>query len=239
MPKICQINQPAGLGDILFCQKIARIAINEFGCDRVVWPVWNVYNYINEYIVNQGVEFPVGNIDLGEHIINNDETLYIPLFTSDRLVSVQNPYAHGHIKYKFFYDTDWSDWKNYFEIKRNYEREKKLVGQLGIDINEPYNFINPNFGTPPGNIVNKRIKPQNGYKNITMDIIPNVHIFDWLTIIENATEIHTMETSLYYILEKLGIEDNVYIYSKYKYQLGLNDDYGYMKPHCSPKWNYV
>lgn len=70
-------------------------------------------------------------------------------------------------------------------------------------------------------------------------IIPGFTIFDWLKIIENAIEIHSMETSLYYILEKLGIEKNVFIYSKYKYQNNLFDDYSYMKNHCSKKWNYV
>jgi hypothetical protein len=239
MSKICKINQPIGLGDILFCQKIAHRAINEFGCEKVLWPVSNVYNYIGDYIINHGVDFSVGSINLGEQIINEDDVLYIPLETSDRQTSVDNPRAHGHIKYKFFYDTDWSDWKNYFEIKRNFEREKNLMEKLSVDINNPYNFINPHFGTPPQNLTNKNIKPKNDYRNIYMDIIPDVNIFDWIGIIENAAEIHTMETSLYYILEKLGIDKNVFIYSKYKFQLGQNDDYSYMKPHCSPKWNYV
>ena len=54
MSKICIINQPAGLGDILFCQKIAHVALQEFGCDKVVWPVSEVYNYLHEYISYAG-----------------------------------------------------------------------------------------------------------------------------------------------------------------------------------------
>ena len=45
MSKICFINQPAGLGDILFCQKIARRAITDFNCETVYWAVSNTYNY--------------------------------------------------------------------------------------------------------------------------------------------------------------------------------------------------
>lgn len=240
MSKIAYITQPAGLGDILFCQKIARRAIEEFNCEKVIWDVLPEYHYLQDYIINNNVFFNVGyGLSLGRKIIDNDEMLYIPLLTSDRVVSYPDPRAHGYIKYSFFNNTDWSDWKNYFEIKRNYERENKLIDKLGLDINEKYNLINPNFGTPPNFIKNDNISPNNEYKNIYMDILPDINIFDWLTILENATEIHTMETSLYYILEKLNIENNVYIYSKYTYQMGSKDNYEYMKSHCSDKWNYV
>ena len=53
--KICLINQPAGLGDILLCQKIANHVI-ELGY-KVIWPVVDQYNYISEYIINPNIEF--------------------------------------------------------------------------------------------------------------------------------------------------------------------------------------
>lgn len=242
MDKTCYIQQPAGLGDILFCQKIAYRAINDFGCNKVIWPVSYVYGYLSDYIFNDKVIFdPQERLPIYDNkIINNENFLYIPLQTCDNLVPYHDSRANGHIKYKFFYDTDYLDWKNYFTLKRNLDRELKLVKLLNIDISKPYNFINPSYGTPPGHVKNNNIKPNNEFPNVYMEIIPNVNIFDWLTIIENAKEIHTVETSLYYILEKLNIEDNVYIYSKYKHSNpSYNDDYEYMKSHCSKKWNYT
>ena len=241
MSKICQINQPEGLGDILFCQKIAHRALTEFGCEKVIWNVSPIYSYLKDYLIHENVFFEPSShqVSHSEEIINNDELLYIPLLTSDRKSNYPDNRAHGHIKYKFFFDTNFLDWKNYFEIKRNLERENELINRLGININEPYNFINPCYGTPPNFRKNDKISPKNDYPNISLEIIPDVHIFDWLTIIENAKEIHTMETSLYYLIEKLSIEDNVFIYSKYSYQNGSIDDYSYMKSHCSPKWNYM
>lgn len=244
MDKICYIKQPAGLGDILFCQKIAYRAIHDFGCKKVIWPISHVYSYLPEYVSNIDKNVILTNeqisLNFPNQLINNEEILYIPLQSCDNLVSHHDSRANGHIKYKFFFDTVWDDWKNYFIINRNIEREKKLIYDLSININEPYNFINPNYGTPPNYITNINIKPNNEYKNVYMSILPNTNIFDWLTIIENAKEIHTMETSLYYLLEKLSLNENVFIYSKYKH-INPNsvDDYEYMRPHCSKKWNYV
>jgi hypothetical protein len=90
-------------------------------------------------------------------------------------------------------------------LKRNLEKESKLIEFLKLEDNEPFNLINRNFGTPPNFKTNDHINPLNGLKNIYMDILPGFNIFDWIRVIENAREIHTMETSLYYILEKLGI----------------------------------
>lgn len=241
MSKICLINQPAGLGDILFCQKIAHVALQEFGCEKVIWPISEVYDYLPEYIFQPKVFFEskTQETNLGRNIINTDELLYIPLVTSDAVINHSDMRAHGHIKYKFFYNTDFRDWKNYFSLKRNLQRESKLIEFLNLNNDEPFNLINRNFGTPPNFVTNNRINPSNGLRNINMDILPGFNIFDWIGIIEKATEIHTMETSLYYILEKLGIEKNVYIYSKYTYQYGQHDNYEYMKPHCSKNWNYV
>lgn len=241
MSKICLINQPAGLGDIIFCQKIAYRALNEFGCSEVNWPVSSVYSYISDYIEQENVFFKDESelINHGMNIIDNDTLLYVPLITSDNVIDYHNRKAHGHIKYKFFYDTDYSDWKNYFSLKRNLDKEEALIKSLGVDLSQPYNFINPCFGTPPNYVTLPNIIPNNEYKNVYMKMIEGFTIFDWIGVVEKATEIHTVETSLYYILEKLGIEENVYIYSKYKFYLNQQDDYSYMKSHCSTKWNYV
>lgn len=238
--KICIIKQPAGLGDILFCQKIAAVAKKQFHCNKVIWPVCKSYSNLCDYIQSESnfLYDETFNFPQSYNIINDDNILYIPLDTSDRLVTACDPRAHGHIKYKFFYDTDFTDWKQYFTIKRNYDREERLRKKLNINYNEDYNFVNCNFGTPP-NFVTYNIKPKNNYKNVYMQIYADVNIFDWLGILENAKEIHTMETSLYYLIEKLNIENNIYIYSKFTAQQGIVDDYNYMRSHCSAKWNYV
>ncbi|NBW58602.1 hypothetical protein EBR43_12675, partial [bacterium] len=46
--KTVLIKQKAGLGDILFCQKIGQI-YQQRG-HPVIWPVAHTYNYITEYL---------------------------------------------------------------------------------------------------------------------------------------------------------------------------------------------
>jgi hypothetical protein len=70
-----------------------------------------------------------------------------------------------------------------------------------------------------------------------MEFYDDVNLFDWIKVFENAKEIHTVETSVYYILEKLNLE-NVYIYAKPTPQNRAND-FSYMKDHCSKKWKYI
>ena len=43
--KICLIRQPAGLGDILFCQKIADKIKNKYNI-KVLWPVIDGYSFL-------------------------------------------------------------------------------------------------------------------------------------------------------------------------------------------------
>ena len=68
-----------------------------------------------------------------------------------------------------------------------------------------------------------------------MKFLPDTHLFDWLSILENATEIHTVETSIWYMLAKIGY-DNLTLYSRYK---GQNDDFSYMRDAIRPTWKLI
>ena len=52
--KPCLIKQPAGIGDIFFCQKIARYMMHH-GYD-VIWPVLPSISWIKDYI--KDIDFP-------------------------------------------------------------------------------------------------------------------------------------------------------------------------------------
>jgi hypothetical protein len=245
--KICIIKQPAGVGDIFFCLKIPQILLQQGRCDRVIWPVVQEYSYLKNYLHYDNIEFvhelesfPFRDAWASGHIhtIENEDLLYIPLQTSDTVQGVcrchGNNIAHGHMKYNFV-NMDYRDWKDYFHFTRNYEREQALINKLGIDPKEPYNIVNRNYGTYPNYLTRFDIDPQNGVRNIHMRFHPETTLFDWIGILEKATEIHTVETSLYYILDKMGF-NNVTIYSKFPER---GDDFSYMKDSTNPDWRYV
>lgn len=254
MEKVCLIKQPAGIGDILFCQKIAKVIQQETEYKKVIWPVSSQYWYLKDYLVADNIQFPLESDDFlykdvyhsnNAYMIETPEYLYVPLDTSS-IIEVQckchnNPRAHGHMKYNFC-NVDYYDWKNYLEFKRNEERENNLINRIGLDITEPYNLINKNCGTYPNFLTTQRISPQNNFKNVYMEFYEDVNLFDWMKIFENANEIHTMESGVYYILEKMNL-NNVFIYSKYtsEWDDGKNrqDDFSYMKDHCNKNWRFI
>jgi len=247
--KVCVIKQPAGIGDIFFCQKIAQSVREETEYKKVIWPVASTYSYLKDYMIAEDVEFvdetqefsfkDVYNLN-SLYMVQTDEYLFVPLQTSDYVQKTcrchNNHLAHGHMKYDFC-NVDYSDWKDYFNFKRNDKRENSLIEKVGVDITKPYNLINNNCGTYPNYGKREDLVPDNDYQNVYMDFYEDVNLFDWVKIFENAKEIHTVETSIYYILEKLNLE-NVYIYAKPTPQNRAND-FSYMKDHCNKNWKYI
>ena len=254
MDKICLIKQPAGFGDIIFCQKIAKILQEKTEYKKIIWPVAPVYSYLNEYMGDDDLYFPNETDDFpckevyqsgSITVLKSEEFFFIPLQSSDSMFSActchNNPRAHGHIKYNFC-DMEYHDWKDYVAFRRFEDRECALIEHLGLNILEPYNLINKSCGTPPHCEYRNNIKPDNDYKNVYMEPIEGFSLFDWLKVCEHAKEIHTMETGLWYLLDKINLE-NVYIYSKYTSEWNpekhLPDDFSYMRDQCNPNWTLV
>lgn len=237
MSNICLIRQPAGLGDIFFCQKIGEYYKNQGY--RVIWPVSKVFSYVDQYLKNfeyPCVEenFPYKDIFLDtEHtkeIIKGNDFLFIPL--------------HGHnlrdqsvMRSKYLLNAlSFHDWDKYFNFERNYSRENILYYKLlRLEDNEPYTLLNNMFDTPP----NVQIKPiplekYSSSKIIRMELIPQITLFDWCKVIENATNILTVDTAINYIIDKLQLKaTNLQLYSRY-----TPTNYSQIKGIFKTKWKY-
>lgn len=217
MKKICLIRQPAGIGDIIFCQKIAY-TYQDKGYD-ILWPVSKYYiDVVNKYMgnfnyVSEDEDFPYKKLYLDEEIkeiYETDECLVIPLHGHemlDRSVMVSK-YVLVNIDYK--------DWKNFFNFRRYIKKEDELFYDLmGLKDNERYNFVNYYFATQPNEQRVKEIRIDNKLKNIELEIIEGFSIFDWCKIIENAENIYTAETCFNYLIEKIDVKaKSMVMYSK-------------------------
>ena len=211
----CIIRQPAGLGDIIFCQKIVKNLVDS-GYD-VIWPLAKHYSYVKDYIVCpvsfviETEDFPHKDIYLNDtyNFIQTDDFLYLPLQRVSHLM-FENEKSMMIAKYKYC-QIDYRDWTNYVSFNRNKEREDWMFYEhLKL---EEYKFINNLYGTPPHTARNENIIPKNSFKNIYMNIYDWDHVFDWLGVIEQAEEIHTVETSLCYLMKCIGLK-NVSIYER-------------------------
>lgn len=236
--KTCYIKQPAGLGDILFCQKIA-VKIREKGYN-VVWPVSNVYAYLNEYI--DGVLFDDINKytwfnDCGTNIvkINDNDDIYVPLQDADKSFKTESLMVS---KYKFI-NINHNDWSDYLTINRNHSREKQLMNELNVKIGDDYDVICNTFGTPPSTVTCDYMN--NNIKNIvqqrkTVMMFNNVkyNVFDWIGVLENSNAIYTTDTCFIYLIEALNLGKQLFMYSRY-----TPPNFMHVEPILKRSWSLV
>jgi len=232
MDKYCLIYQPCGLGDIFFIQKICKFW-SEKGY-KIILPVIHEYYWLNDYITDVNfiswddkvrklthldplpdhVNFPYKERYNPHHdSYFSDDFVFINLFKSSGGLIMKSKYSDLGI--------DYTDWSNYFTFKRNTKKENDLYDLLGLNEGDEYIFINRNYMMRPSVVPYTKISNSpsdyNNLKLIELSIMDGFTIFDWLKVIENAKEIHMIETSLNYILETKQVKlktDKLNLYSR-------------------------
>ena len=184
---IIQITQPAGLGDILFCLKIA-VNIIKAG-NTVYWPVIPQYSWIKDYI-------QIKNLHWEES--DNTDAFFIDLQSAGRVYPNLPIMA---AKYKMV-EMDYSDWQNFVPIKRNPEKELELFNKMVTQ--KPYCLICEIFASPPG--VLKRSVPPSDYHNVYISQIEEYTPFDWCKLLEEADEVRLVDTCFTYLVEILNMK---------------------------------
>ena len=249
--KICLIYQPCGLGDILFLQKICKIYI-EKGF-KIIFPVVYEYEWLNNYIPE------VNFISWGDNEIKLTHKDKLPDNIKFPYKEYYNPYSEDIFTDNFVFlnffkpfngrvmeskysslSLDYTDWASYLTFNRNTDKENDLFYNiLGLKDDDDYVFINRNYQMRPNVLFYNRISNNEMFYNkkvIEMSIIDGFSIFDWCKVLEKASEIHMIETSLNYVLEsdemKNKITKNINLYHRQNY---FNEVYYLFKLN----WNYI
>jgi len=189
------INQPFGIGDILFlCPLVEHIDATE-----IIWPVVDYYYWIKDYISIPNLKF----IKQLEFNINN--------YTDYNIVPFQHAYAlipgaGDCMKAKYdLLQADSQLWRT-LSFKRNLEKETQLKRRLNITPEDKYIFVNNNFAGPEYNY-KVDIQLQTDTKIVYQEYIKGFTLLDWCGVIEQANEIHTVSTSLFFVIEALNLEN--------------------------------
>lgn len=204
--------QAWGLGDILWSQSIAHKFIEQGY--KVVWPVKNDYfeglcnAYPQIHWVPDSIVRP--EIFMIKEKIEFEGMTIAPIRWSNSFMDV--PYKDVMRAKYDMYDMQWQEWKNHAQWVRNFNKEVELYKELGLQPGEKYNLINTRFGS--GVEKNIEIRCNNGYKNIELKILPGYSIFDWAKIILEAQEIHTVSTSLLFMLEVMPLFQPIHLYCR-------------------------
>jgi hypothetical protein len=237
---ICIIGQPGGLGDIMFIQPIIDKYIKD-GYE-VHYPVLSeYYPIVKEYIVkdkliwhDENSSFPLRERWGWPQEFNDGENIYLPLMDADNYIISNAP----NIAKYFYTNTPLSDWRNSLDIKRNYEREEALIKKYNLY--EDYIIVNEEFTSIPF------IRP------IIIDSDMPVHrmsweqdkengfnIFDWISALQNAKQIHSVGTSLCYIVDKYCLDNEIFIYERRLPGQNRNYHRDHYIVYRNPNWVYM
>lgn len=258
---VCLINQTSGLGDIFFLQKIAKIWADSGY--KIIWPVdsenirsvahlqsssYIDYCDLNEDFIQRNLYYPDSSSVRNDRksSINSEKFIYLPFlyafeyFHNGVSYNGQNnqmpTLIHPNMALKYnMCDIDYTDWSEYFKFTRDLHKEDALCDRLGLDLDEPYTLVNTHYGYY-GYSVDIPTYPVVG-KIVLFDKIDDYSIFDWCSIIENASVIHTVDTGLCFLIEKLETTDQLYVYNR-----GVNEsekDLNLNMNMFSKKWKCI
>ncbi len=105
-------------------------------------------------------------------------------------------------------------WKEFF-IPRNMEREKEVFKQLGLKDGDEYSFVHDDSS--------RKIKRELPNTKIVRPSNPDFSLFDYLYTIENAKEIHCINSSFFCLIDCIGIKKDKMFLHEYV-RTDLNSD---------------
>jgi hypothetical protein len=217
------VNQYFGLGDILFIEPIYRY-LNDLGL-KVIAPIQDQYLWIQDhigYVDFRGIsefdmdyerfDFGILKTLSGEEV---PDTAYLPLRFSDQIYRDLRPHDSSASRY---WMTDkysvlglsYNLWKN-ISLDRNLEKEDELKSIVLKDLEgSEYDFCNSFYQ----NTLNINLDLENKVKKevpvISMTKIDGYTMVDWSGVIEGAKRVHTVSTSLLYMIQTIHNEDKEY-----------------------------
>lgn len=203
------VNQFAGLGDVVFSMTLVKRIANG---NPIIWPVLKqfVEGLTRAYPDVKFVDFtkfPI-NYESKEHYVTNvpnyGECTILPIRWADAILKV--PYTDCMKSKYMSYGMEWKEWKEQAMWTRSPVHEQALFEDLKLP--ESYNLINRFFRSDMSGCAKIDVH------GMEMCNIAPYSLFDWVGVMERATEIHTVSTSIIYMLEMLDLKCPIHLYPR-------------------------
>lgn len=198
--KKCLINQPAGIGDILFIQKIVSRLSEEY---QVYLPVKESISWLADYVSTTCLEEDCKSLQF-------DKVLRLDGASIPGYKIMESKYRLAGILF--------DDYVSYIDIKRNKQKEEDLFNL--ISPKKSYRLVCPWFGTPQQgslSMLKMDIPISDELENVVMNIEEGYTLFDWLKIIQEADEIYTTDSAIMFLIEKFDCKAKTLVaYSRRK-----------------------
>jgi hypothetical protein len=217
-----------GAGDVIYEQTLVRYLAKG---SPIIWPVepHMVEGFNRAYPDISFVDRTKFNIDYerkDDYI--EDGIRYLPLRWADQILQVTYRFC---MKSKYdMYGLDFMIWKQQATWIRDRKKEEELYLSFGCDKGE-YNLVNTFFGT--FSQLQVPIKIDNNLPSVEMRTIPGYSLFDWAKIIENATEIHVVNSAILFLFELLTLKaKQPHLYRRHPIEVDFrNVDYLFTKDY--------
>ena len=98
----------------------------------------------------------------------------------------------------------------YFHVNRDKDKEDKLFNSLNLPSEYAFCVDVASLGRCRINFSNTKLpifKPHS-----RPDLIESYNIFDWMTVIENAAELHTVDTGWFHLIKQMKLDKKKYFY---------------------------
>jgi hypothetical protein len=191
-----------GAGDAIFIQSLLR-QIAQPG-DRILYPILQqfVEGFNRAYTDVMFVDHHLIKVNYESKVeLNVNGCRILPIRYADQILGV--PYHHCmRAKYDLF-GLDFNTWRD-VRPKADHDKQRELYWRMVKEVDgTDYNLISPYYGS--GSQFKADIAPNNGLPNIHMTSLQGYSLFDWQMLIENATTIHAVSSSIVYLLELLDL----------------------------------
>ena len=233
MKKNVHIYHHLGLGDHIICNAIVRhYAKTSENIILFVKPHnYNNVKFMYRDLIN--ISYIVGDdVDVREYLKkNNPENLIIVGFD---YFNKPIPKTFDMILYEsinFPYERRFID----FYLERDLDSEKRLIEKLNPS-KEPYIFLHEDlsrgYKIDRTHIINKNLKVvESGYNFTDPNKLP---FFDYISLIEQAEEVHVMESSYKALIDSLiEKKDNMFLY------VGVKGDTDLTRSQNRSNWNII
>lgn len=218
--------QSWGLGDIIFQQTLANDWIAQG--HTVVWGTLPefVEGLQRAYPLVKYVDYRSLPIDYefkGEKDMNGYRVL--PLRWADEILGL--PYKDCMKAKYMLFNMEFTRWREGAMWQRDSGKEDEILAWGKEFGGDNYKVVNKTYGSEGNHRI--KIQIEGGY--IEMTPSKRYSIFDWAKTLENASEIHTVSSSILYILEMLDIKCPIHLYPRPNDPNFEQVDYIFTKPY--------
>jgi hypothetical protein len=261
MSPLCLINQPAGLGDIMYTLQIGYLYSSRGY--NVIWPLIDQYMWIPRYISSPSIrfvsissEFPLKELMLNgytEVYFDPSGNIYIPLARS-LVNSSGRYYPLMYSKYMMVGLGPLArNWPYYVSINRNLDSERSVTDFYGKHLTSEYIYANSLIGSPDGHLTRlaemdqsiKRLSAIAHVPIIEHCFIDGTTMFDFIPVLANAVELHLPNSALCWLVEYM-VHNQLCRHDQKRYMYPrdrnnkINDNYRYLKNcYCESNWFFV